>query len=435
MTITEDNTGSADGEFGDELKPGTQLLHGQYTIERFLNSGGFGMTYLAKDSLDRIVVIKECYPASFCCRTATDVRARSRSQQTEFNAIVRLFGQEARRLSKLDHPNIVGVHQVFEDNGTAYMALDYVHGKDLLDIIEEEPNKFGPTEIRAMLMKLLEAIAFIHDQSILHRDISPDNILIDDKDNPVLIDFGAAREKATKASRALSALLVVKDGYSPQEFYVAGSKQNPSSDLYALAASFYHLIVGEAPPNSQIRLAAVAAKDPDPYIPIVSRVFGYDGDFLRAIDQALSVFPKHRLQSARDWMVCIDADARKKVLLENAQDDATTDLAISKLVSEALHAVEAEARAPKPEPKPKVKTPSYQLPERKPSVVVNLDDEFDDEPEDASAEASGSVPVDVYVSKKPRVKYFDAPATEKRPKRRFWFFGRSRSGSYGKARP
>ena len=229
-------------DFADELAPGTQLLHGQYTITRFLNAGGFGITYLAHDSLERKIVIKECFPGAFCRRSRMVVQARSRAHQAELQSIVRLFVQEARSLAKLEHPNIVGVHQVFEDNNTAYMALDFIEGRDLLELIEEGNWDPEPSEIVGILRQLLGAVSFIHNEGVLHRDISPDNILIEEDGNPILIDFGAAREQATKQSRVLSALRVVKDGYSPQEFYIAGAEQGAWSDLYALGASFYHLI-------------------------------------------------------------------------------------------------------------------------------------------------------------------------------------------------
>jgi hypothetical protein len=294
--------------FVDELKPGTKLMHGQYTIESFLNAGGFGITYLAKDSLDRKIVIKECFPGAFCRRSRYIVQARSRAHQNELKSIVRLFVQEARSLAKLDHPNIVGVHQVFEDNDTAYMALDFVEGRDLLDTIEDPNHGLTPAQIKVILKEVLGAVGFIHDQGILHRDISPDNILINKEFHPVLIDFGAAREEATKQSRVLSALRVVKDGYSPQEFYIAGSAQSPSSDLYALAASFHHLIANDVPPNSQARLAAIASGDPDPYIKLVGRFPEYEEHFLAAIDKALAVLPKDRLQSAKDWADMMDGN-------------------------------------------------------------------------------------------------------------------------------
>lgn len=334
MNLATEKTISAGSPSTEELKPGTSLLQGQYVIERFLNSGGFGMTYLARDSLDRPVVIKECFPASMCSRANNTVRARSVSHQKEFSAIVQRFVQEARRLAKLKHPNIVGVHQVFEDNDTAYMALDYVDGLDLLDLLDDGKKQFGPEETRHILMKILGAIEFIHSRNILHRDISPDNILIDRTGNPILIDFGAAREKATKGSRVLSAVLMVKDGYSPQEFYIAGTPQGPASDIYALAATFCHVMTGEAPPNSQTRLAAIAAKREDPYRPIAGRVKNFDPNFLAAIDKALSIFPKDRLQSATEWMEEIDVEKRRAKALADALHDEKINLAISQLVSE-----------------------------------------------------------------------------------------------------
>jgi len=304
----KDNSGDKEN-FVDELKPGTKLMHGQYTIENFLNAGGFGITYLARDSLDRKVVIKECFPGAFCRRSRYVVQARSRAHQNELKSIVRLFVQEARSLAKLDHPNIVGVHQVFEDNDTAYMALDFVEGRDLLDIIEDPNEGLLPAQTKTILKEVLGAVGFIHDQGILHRDISPDNILINKDYHPVLIDFGAAREEATKQSRVLSALRVVKDGYSPQEFYIAGSDQSPSSDLYALAASFHHLIAGDVPPNSQARLAAIASGESDPYEPLAGRFPDYEEPFLAALDKALAVLPKDRVQSAQEWLEMMDGDS------------------------------------------------------------------------------------------------------------------------------
>lgn len=332
--------------FGDGLPAGTKLLHGQFTIDAFLNAGGFGVTYLARDSLDRTVVIKECFPSSMVCRQADmSVVARSKSHQKEFEAVVRHFGQEARRLSKLQHPHIVGIHQVFEDHATAYMALEYVAGRDLLDTIEDPNHKLHPVDVKRMLLKLLDAITYIHENDVLHRDISPDNVLLDKRGNPVLIDFGAAREEATRASRALSALHVVKDGYSPHEFYLAGSSQDASSDLYSLGATFYHVICGEAPPDSQMRVSAVASGQPDPYEPVEGRIPGYDNFFLAAIDQALSIFPADRIQTAAEWSNLIDTDKRRNLALQQAQRDSDILHSIQKLVTETNAQVHADIEA------------------------------------------------------------------------------------------
>ncbi len=334
----------ANDSFADSLKPGTELLHGQFRIEKFLNAGGFGMTYLARDSLDRIVVIKECFPSSMCCRNDGNVMARSRQHQPEFDAVVKHFGAEARRLSKLQHPNIVGIHQVFEDNQTAYMALDFVRGRDLLDTIEDPRMKLHPRDVKDILLKCLEAVHYIHTNDVLHRDISPDNILIDGKGNPVLIDFGAAKEEATRASRALSALHVVKDGYSPHEFYIAGSTQDASSDLYSLGATMYHVLTGEAPPDSQARVSAIAADRPDPYRPVSGNFPQFEDAFLHAVDKALSVFPPDRIQSARDWIELVDTERRRSAAMQQAELDRKIEISISRLVQETNKAVEEDIK-------------------------------------------------------------------------------------------
>jgi len=444
MNSTDTRDYASGGEFTDELKAGATLLQGQYVIDGFLNSGGFGITYLAKDSLDRTVVIKECFPASFCCRSDNVVRARSRAHQKDFRSIVRLFVQEARRLSKLSHPNIVGVHQVFEDNDTAYMALDYIDGQDLLDILEEDKMHLGQHELRNILLKILDAIGFMHDQNILHRDISPDNILLDRSGDPILIDFGAAREKATKASRALSALLVVKDGYSPQEFYIAGSKQGPSSDLYALAATFYHMVVGEAPPNSQTRLAAIAAKEEDPYQSIITQATGFDHEFLAAIDKALNLFPKDRIQTAEDWAVEIDLDKRRASALAKARKDKNIEWSISKLVTETNQAVLKDKQQHDRELKAEQRAPVAVAPNPVAAELENAINHLQSEgaPEDGpeisggeqSSEIDQPVPEPNLADETttPRRRFFSRPAGQ-RPARRFWIFGKSRTENLGKA--
>lgn len=343
----EDRTDAYDEPLSDALPSGSKLLSGQYEILRYLSSGGFGITYLAKDSLNRTVVIKECFPDAFCKRVNNSVRARTQSYIEDFRSTVQLFIKEAHALSKLKHPSVVGVHQVFEDHETAYMALDLIDGQDLLEIIETGVPKLPPEAIRKLTLKLLDAIAHVHGQDLLHRDISPDNILVDKTGHPVLIDFGAAREEASRKSRVLSSVMVVKDGYSPQEFYVAGSQQQPCSDLYALAATLVHLITGEAPPNSHARLAALASKKPDPYRPLSGRISGYDTAFLELIDKAMSVAPDERPQSAEEWVLSIDHAKRLELARAHAQSDVSIDQTVMALVrSERQSLATARQRPP-----------------------------------------------------------------------------------------
>ncbi|MBT8414554.1 MAG: protein kinase [Boseongicola sp.] len=287
---------------GDELPPGTVLLHGQYTIDEYLNSGGFGITYKAKDSLGRPVVIKECYPSVMCLRKGTKVAARSSEYKDELSGMITGFVSEAHNLAALTHKNIVHVHQVFEENDTAYMAIDYIEGMDLLERIDMDSERLSAKEIVRLTKRILPAVRYIHSMGMLHRDISPDNILIDATGEPILIDFGAARKTAPSSRRAVSQMKFVKDGYSPQEFYIAGAEQGPWSDIYSLAASLYHAISGEAPEESQKRMSALAQKQSDPYAPLAKRIQGYPPQFLETIDAALNVNPQERIQSAEEWM-------------------------------------------------------------------------------------------------------------------------------------
>ncbi|MEO0772945.1 MAG: serine/threonine-protein kinase [Pseudomonadota bacterium] len=314
------------------LGPGEVLLHGQYTIQSYLSSGGFGVTYLAHDSLDRPTVIKECFPVLTCHRKGKTVMGRTSEDRETFAAIVRNLMHEARRMARLDHPNIVGVHQVFEENGTAYMALDFIDGLDLLELIHQDPARLTPDVVNAILRKTLDAVAYMHDSNMLHRDISPDNILITSDNEPVLIDFGAAREVTNKASKTLSSLDSVKEGYSPLEFYSKDAEQTGTSDIYSLGASLYHVLMGKAPPDSLARLSAVSAEEGDPLTPLPSFIEGYDPLFLSAINHALELFPRDRMQSAMEWMDQIDEDRRRQALLAAAQEDTGLEHIVKELI-------------------------------------------------------------------------------------------------------
>ncbi len=282
------------------LPSGTKLLFGQYTIEGYLNCGGFGITYTARDSLNRKIVIKECFPGEMVYRDRKAMTPRSARYKDEISAIVRNFVTEAHSVANLRHDNIIHVHQIFEENRTAYISMDFIDGPDLLDLIESG-KRLTPRQVQRLTLTLLDAIGYVHLMCMLHRDISPDNILIDREGEPVLIDFGAVRVHLQKTQPTLTRMKFVKDGYSPQEFYVAGAEQGSYSDLYALAASMYHLIRGEAPVDGQSRLEALDAEKPDPYTPLIGNAKGYPQKFLAAIDEALSVRPEERLQTAQDW--------------------------------------------------------------------------------------------------------------------------------------
>lgn len=315
----------------------TLLLREQYKVLRTLSQGGFGITYLALDSLEREVVVKECFASELCRREGIEVHAITPERAKDFESLKAHFKKEAYRLAALDHPGIVRVHQVFAENGTTYMAMDYHRGADLFTLSEETPERFDETSLTEILMQALAAVQFTHEQGFLHRDLAPDNIILDGLNHATLIDYGSAADLANQTATNSTRLLAVKDGYSPYEFYANGAAQDASSDLYSLGATFYYLIAGEAPPDSQTRLAAAASGDPDPFQPLSTAEHGISQEFLDPINHALAVHQKDRLRSAAEWLgqlATLDG-----AINTNAYPIPLSDIGktISQLVSETNH--------------------------------------------------------------------------------------------------
>lgn len=309
--VTEQNVAEA-----DRLPVATELLNGQFLLHAPLQSGGFGITYIARDSLARQVVVKECYPAELCRRDGLRVMPSRRAAEKQFRAIKNQFIREARQLAKLVHPNIVAVHQVFEENNTAYMALDKIKGIDLITLVEEEPGRITNGFLTSALRQSLTAVSFIHENALLHRDLSPDNIMIDEEGHVTLIDFGASQEHSDKNTATVFA---VKDGYSPYEFYLPDGRHTFSSDFYSLAATFHYLITGQAPVDAYTRLQHLTSGKSDPYTPLATGDWKCDYNLLATIDRALKMHQKNRFQSAADWLNDLDATASQRPVRSSAR--------------------------------------------------------------------------------------------------------------------
>lgn len=295
-------SGSATTECVDELLPGTPLLHGQYRIARFLNFGGFGITYIATDALNREIVVKECFVEAFCIRNHSAVQPRSDLARPHLQRAIASFGEEARIMAMMNHPNIVRIHQLFAENGTSYMALDYVTGHDLVEIVDEKKAALTPHQIVKIAERLISALSHIHDRHLVHCDVSPDNICVSPTGEPVLIDFGAARKVVNGVAQKHAGFTLVKDGYSPPELYQTNGVCGPESDIYSLAASLYYAITGKAPVDGETRLRALVADRPDPLITLAGVVSGYPPGFLATIDKAMSVEPTERYATAKSWL-------------------------------------------------------------------------------------------------------------------------------------
>jgi hypothetical protein len=274
------------------LRPGTRL--GEFELLGVLGVGGFGIVYLALDhDLEREVAIKEYLPASLAGRTETQhVSLRSQADAETFALGLKSFVNEARLLARFDHPSLLKVHRFWEANGTAYMAMPVLRGRTLKEVGEAMTTPPDEAALRALMEPLLGAIERLHAEGVYHRDIAPDNIVIEPDGRPVLLDFGAARRVISDRSQTLTAIL--KPAYAPIEQYAeAGSvKQGPWTDFYALGATLHYLLLKRPPPPATTRALQ------DEATPLASLDLpGCSRDFLRIVDWMLAPRPAERPQS------------------------------------------------------------------------------------------------------------------------------------------
>lgn len=297
---------------GHTIPPGTRIH--DYRIDRVLGEGGFGIVYLATDIvLERQVAIKEYLPSSMATRAGQSltVLVKSAIHEETFSIGLRSFVNEAKLLARFDHPALLKVHQFWEGNGTAYMAMPYYQGPTLKAALAKLGRLPTESEVRAWLMPLLDALEVIHNEHCYHRDIAPDNILLTDH-GPLLLDFGAARRVIGDLTHALTAML--KPGFAPIEQYgeMPGITQGPWTDIFALASVLYAAISGGRTMASVERLLN------DQMRPLATVAAGRCGNaFLAAIDVALSIHPKDRPQSIAEFRALLTADDTQAIdLLE-----------------------------------------------------------------------------------------------------------------------
>ena len=238
------------------LPVGTMLYHGRYRVERFLAAGGFGNTYLARDvQFDELVAIKEFFLASMCGRGdgSNDVVISLETKQKEFEAHREKMRKEAKRLRALQHPNIVKVRDLFDENGTTYYVMDFIPGQSLRSKLKQQHRPFAEAEVmQKFLPQLLDALETVHDEGIWHLDLNPANMMVDDQGKVVLIDFGASKQFHSVEGQSLSTTSVVAytQGYAPAE-QLNGKleKFGPWTDLYALGGTLYNLLTNQNPPD------------------------------------------------------------------------------------------------------------------------------------------------------------------------------------------
>jgi non-specific serine/threonine protein kinase len=274
------------------LPAGSKLA--DYVVTGILGEGGFGIVYSARDEqLGRTIAIKEYLPSSIAGRTSDlSVRVRSTDSVTTFHRGLQSFMGEAKLLAQCSHPALLEVYRVWEQNETAYIAMRLCHGQTAREARRTMEHGMPEAEIRQLLMPVFDAVMHLHAKEVIHRDISPDNIMISPSGAPTLLDLGAARTVLAGESHALTTLL--KPGYAPIEQYDddGSMQQGPWTDVYGLGALIYFLVMGNTPKQSIYR----AIRDSLEPIP-VSTESGYSQQFADAITRALTVHPGQRTQN------------------------------------------------------------------------------------------------------------------------------------------
>ena len=278
------------------LRKGTRLI-GHYTIEGVLGQGGFGITYLGIDELhEKKVAIKEFFPQGIVTRNIEyqdTVTVTFVGEKDNYEKGKERFLKEARTMAKFSKDEgIVKALDFFEINNTAYIVMEYLEGITLKQYLREN-QRIAPEDLIELLVPLIESLDEIHSQGMIHRDISPDNIMVLPDGRIKLMDFGAARDYTEFGEKSLS--IVLKPGYAPPEQYQTHGIQGPWTDIYALCATMYKCITGENPPDAIERVMDDSLK----------KISEFGIDILpqeeAAIIKGMSVSAKDRYQDIRDF--------------------------------------------------------------------------------------------------------------------------------------
>ena len=296
-----------------ELPLGT-ILNGRYIIGGEIGMGGFGITYKAYDvTLDIVVAIKEFYPNAIVYRGkgSQQVHVFSEEQENLYQGRKARFINEAKTQANFSNePEVATVYSWFEENGTAYIAMEYIEGLRVCDYLQQ----YGKMEVKDALSierEVLEALQKLHKQGIIHRDVSPDNIFICEGNHIKLIDFGAAYLDSEDDSNMYEA--VIKDGYSPPEQYRSEYTPKPTIDIYAAGALLYEMVTGVRPISAQDRLADVALQKPSSF------GIKINPNIEKAIMQAMELQVDYRFQSVEEFLGVIREGKKTRKRYVNAK--------------------------------------------------------------------------------------------------------------------
>lgn len=280
------------------------VLGGRYITGQVLGQGGFGITYIAQDYRTKeLVAIKEFFPDTMVTRNATHSAVPySQRHREDFEYGKATFLEEAKTLAQFNgYPNIVGVKSYFEENGTAYFAMEYVEGVNLQSYVNSHGGKLTWQEAEQILLPVMDALSEVHAKGIIHRDIKPDNLCINSAGQLKVLDFGSARYSMGEKSRSLD--VVLTPGFAPKEQYSRHGRQGAYTDVYALAATMYYAITGRKPPDS------IDRTDEDELVPPTTLGVRISAEQEDALLKGLAVSPIDRFQTMAEFRQAIRGDS------------------------------------------------------------------------------------------------------------------------------
>lgn len=309
------------------LPDGYLLQQGKYRLTQVIGQGGFGITYKGvwftevKGSLGAMrtevpVCIKEYFFKDYCVRDSQsyNVRVHSDTGKLLFHKFKEKLIKEAKILSEVHHPYIVNVLEVFEENNTAYIAMEYISGNSLKDKLAKE-GKLSENEVLHYVHQIGEALQFVHQKNILHLDIKPSNILIDKDNNARLIDFGVSKRYDVGEQETSTTMLTLSKGFASIEQYDSEGIQSfsPCPDVYSLGATMYNLLTGKIPVESILR-ATRPLLNPRALNPNIS------AKTEEVILKAMEIIPSNRYQSIAEMMDALDFP--EPIALPKSEDDS-----------------------------------------------------------------------------------------------------------------
>jgi len=281
--------------------PHGSVLNGQYIVGRVLGQGGFGITYLAWDHVLRAkAAIKEFLPEGMAVRTpgTSGVTVYSGERQENFSYGAERFLDEARVLAKFSgNRNIAAVRCFFNENNTAYFAMDYIEGVSFKSYIKNHGGRVSFEDALRILTPVLRALSDVHREGLIHRDVTPDNIYITRTGEVRLLDFGSARYSLGDKSKSLD--VVLKAGYAPKEQYIRRGRQGPYTDIYSVAACFYAAVTGYLPPEALERM------EDDNLVPPSTRGVRLPACAEDAIMKGLELNASDRFQTAEEFLAAL----------------------------------------------------------------------------------------------------------------------------------